>query len=54
MVAQRQNDRQDRLPLDNLAAARRLEQAAKTLEENDVNLFRVRAYRNAAATVPQA
>jgi DNA polymerase (family X) len=51
MVAQRQIDRPDRLPLDNLAAARRLEQAAKTLEENDVNLFRVRAYRNAAATV---
>jgi hypothetical protein len=51
MVAQRQIDRHDRLPLDNLAAARRLEQAAKTLEEHDVNLFRVRAYRNAATTV---
>jgi DNA polymerase (family 10) len=49
MVAQRQPA--DRLPLDNLAAARRLEQAAKILEEQDASLYRVRAYRTAAATV---
>jgi DNA polymerase (family 10) len=51
MVARRESARPDRLPLDNLAAARRLEQAAKTLEERDANLYRVRAYRNAAATL---
>jgi len=49
MVAQRQPD--PRLPLDNLAAARRLEQAARILEEQDASLYRVRAYRSAAATV---
>lgn len=49
MVAQRQPAA--RLPLDNLAAARRLEQAAKILEEQDASLYRVRAYRTAAATV---
>jgi DNA polymerase (family 10) len=49
MVAQRQPA--DRLPLDNLAAARRLEQAARILEEQDASLYRVRAYRTAAATV---
>jgi hypothetical protein len=49
MVAQRQPA--DRLPLDNLAAARRLEQAARTLEERDASLYRVRAYRAAAQTI---
>jgi len=51
MVARREADRHDRLPLDNLAAARRLEQAARILEEQDASLYRVRAYRTAAATV---
>ena len=51
MVAQRQPARPDRLPLDNAAAARRLEQAAKILEEQDANLYRVRAYRTAAQTL---
>ena len=41
----------DRLPLSNDEAARRLEQAARTLEERGENLFRVRAYRVAAQTV---
>jgi hypothetical protein len=50
MVAQRAAPF-DRLPLDNFAVARRLEQAAKTLEEQDASLYRVRAYRTAAATV---
>jgi DNA polymerase (family X) len=51
MVAQRQSDRHDRLPLDNSAAARRLERAAKTLAEQGANLYRVRAYRIAAQTL---
>ncbi len=49
MVAQRQPA--DRLPLDNLAAARRLEQAARILEEENASLYRVRAYRAAAQTI---
>jgi len=49
MVAPRQPG--NRLPLDNTAAARRLEQAAKILEEQDASLYRVRAYRTAAQTL---
>jgi DNA polymerase (family 10) len=51
MVAQPLAARTDRLPLDNDAAARRLEQAARILEAQDANLYRVRAYRTAAQTV---
>ena len=40
-----------RLPLGNEEAARRLEQAARTLEEQEANVYRVRAYRTAAGTV---
>src|SRR5439155_22090415 len=50
MVAQIQQARQ-KLPLDNKEAARRLEQAAHALDEQGVNLFRVRAYRIAAETL---
>src|SRR5439155_7799626 len=50
MVAQIQQARQ-KLPLDNKEAARRLEQAAHALDEQGVNLFRVRAYRIAAQTL---
>jgi DNA polymerase (family X) len=49
MVAPRQPG--DRLPLDNAAAARRLEQAARILEEQGASLYRVRAYRTAAQTL---
>ncbi|HJZ54533.1 MAG TPA: helix-hairpin-helix domain-containing protein [Gemmataceae bacterium] len=51
MVAQAPSARPDRLPLGNEEAARRLEQAAKILEDRGENLFRVRAYRTAAGTV---
>src|SRR5262245_1273004 len=51
MVARRQPARHDRLPLDNVAASRRLEQAARMLEEHGANLYRVRAYRTAAQTL---
>lgn len=51
MVAQRQLAQHNRLPLDNATAARRLEQAARILEEQDASLYRVRAYRTAAQTV---
>jgi DNA polymerase (family 10) len=40
-----------RLPLSNVEAARRLDQAAQVLEERGENPFRVRAYRVAAETV---
>jgi hypothetical protein len=43
--------RVDRLPLDNEQAAKRLEHAARVLEEQDANVYRVRAYRAAANTV---
>ena len=51
MVAQRRAVADARLPLDNAAAARRLEQAARILEAQDANMYRVRAYRTAAETV---
>jgi DNA uptake protein ComE-like DNA-binding protein len=51
MVARPDAARTDRLPLDNAAAARRLEQAARILEAQDANVYRVRAYRTAAQTV---
>ena len=51
MVAHATPARPDRLPLDNAEAARRLEGAAKILEDRGENLFRVRAYRTAAETV---
>src|SRR5438105_10116628 len=51
MVAQRRAVVDARLPLDNAAAARRLEQAARILEAQDANIYRVRAYRTAAETV---
>ena len=51
MVAARRFDRHDRLPLDNNAVARRLEQAARILEAQRASLYRVRAYRTAAATL---
>ena len=51
MVAPVNAGRPDRLPLDNAAAARRLERAADMLEQRGENEFRVRAYRVAAATV---
>ncbi|MBA4066635.1 MAG: DNA-binding protein [Isosphaera sp.] len=51
MVAHEQSARPDRLPLGNEEAARRLEQAATTLEGEGANVYRVRAYRTAAATV---
>lgn len=51
MVAPRHAAAAARLPLDNTAAARRLEQAAAILEGQDVNMYRVRAYRTAAQTV---
>ena len=40
-----------RLPLTNDEVARRLEAAARQLEEQDANVYRVRAYRTAANTV---
>src|SRR4051812_13050866 len=43
--------RAGRLPLTNEEAAKRLEEAARALEEQDANLYRVRAYRTAANTV---
>lgn len=43
--------RAGQLPLDNEDAAKRLEQAARALEEQDANVYRVRAYRTAANTV---
>ena len=43
--------RAGRLPLGNEEVAKRLEQAARTLEEQDANVYRVRAYRTAANTV---
>src|SRR5262252_3091692 len=43
--------REGRLPLSNEQAAERLEQAARLLEEQDANIYRVRAYRTAAGTV---
>jgi hypothetical protein len=46
-----QSTRAARLPLGNEEAARRLEQAARVLEEQDANVYRVRAYRAAAGTV---
>lgn len=51
MVAPRHASPAARLPLDNTAAARRLEQAAAILETQDANIYRVRSYRTAAATV---
>src|SRR5262249_46217610 len=51
MVARPDAARTDRLPLDNATAARRLEQAARILEAQDANIYRVRAYRTAAQTV---
>jgi DNA polymerase (family 10) len=51
MVAQAHPARPDRLPLSNAEAARRLEQAARLLEDRGENIFRVRAYRVAAETV---
>lgn len=51
MVAPNTSARPDRLPLDNAAAARRLDQAADLLEQRGENPFRVRAYRVAAETV---
>ncbi|MBX9623253.1 MAG: hypothetical protein K2X82_05520 [Gemmataceae bacterium] len=51
MVAQALPARPDRLPLGNEDTARRLEQAAKLLEDRGENPFRVKAYRTAAATV---
>jgi hypothetical protein len=51
MVAPRHAPQAARLPLDNAAAARRLEQAAAILEAQDANVYRVRAYRTAAETV---
>jgi DNA polymerase/3'-5' exonuclease PolX len=51
MVAPRRSARHDRLPLDNETAARRLEQAARILEAQGANLYRVRAYRTAAQTL---
>jgi DNA polymerase (family X) len=49
MIAPRQPV--DSPPLDNERVARRLEEVADLLEAQDANPFRVRAYRNAAATV---
>jgi DNA polymerase (family X) len=43
--------RAGQLPLGNEDAAKRLEEAARALEEQDANLYRVRAYRTAANTV---
>jgi DNA polymerase (family X) len=40
-----------RLPLGNEEVAKRLEEAARALEEQDANIYRVRAYRTAAITV---
>lgn len=40
-----------RLPLDNEEAAKRLEHAARALEDQEANVYRVRAYRAAANTV---
>ncbi len=51
MVAPTHPARPDRLPLSNAEAARRLEQAARFLEDRGENIFRVRAYRVAAETV---
>ncbi len=49
MIAPRQPV--DSPPLDNERIARRLEELADLLEAQEANPFRVRAYRNAAATV---
>jgi DNA polymerase (family X) len=43
--------RAGRLPLTNDEVAKRLEEAARGLEEQDANVYRVRAYRTAANTV---
>ncbi len=43
--------RASRLPLANEEAAKQLERAARGLEEQDANIYRVRAYRTAANTV---
>src|SRR5262245_3756446 len=51
MVAPRHAAQAARLPLDNAAAARRLEQAAAILDSQGANMYRVRAYRTAAETV---
>ena len=45
---------EERLPLTNDEIARRLEEAAELLEAQNANAFRVRAYRNAAASLRQS
>lgn len=50
-MANRMAVRAGRLPLPNDEAAQRLEDAARQLEEQDANVYRVRAYRTAANTV---